>query len=328
MADIIKAPAVWARLSAGGGAIIWLALLAIALPDDATSAWIIRALALAMLVCVPLGLALIAPNARGDRASGLYRVAVWLQPVAALLGILAFWRTPGIGTAALAVPWFVCSAFIALYGGIRWLCGKRSAPETCLCVGMLLLAVGGGWLLLDRTGLAPAGYSSAFVLLIALHYHYAGFAAPLLTGLAGERLARVPVRRAVRQVFRAVAVGVCVGSPLVAIGAASTRLVEAIAVALLAASLMALALFVLGGIVPRTASRLGRALLIVSSGAVPLSMLLAVIYAVSNSVGHPLLTIAQMAGIHGAANAFGFVLCGLLAWSVSPALPAPLAPTA
>lgn len=317
MARIVTNPSAWARLSAVAGGIVWLGLLAVS-PTDREQAWSLRAIPFAILVAIPLTLALIPPVVRAGRLYDLYRVAVWLQPVAGLLAALSLWRPPGTGSAAFAIPWFVCTALVALYGGMRLLHTRQRAEDLCFCAGMALLPVGSGWLLLYRAGLAPGGYSPTLVLLIALHYHYAGFAAPILTGLAGQRLPELPVHHPIRRAYRAIAVGVCVGSPLVALGTIAMPLIEVGAVLVLASSLAGLALLVLMCIVPRLPPFLGRTLLTVSSSAVLVSMLLAVVYAISNGVGHPLLSIDQMVRIHGTANALGFVLCGLLAWSVLP----------
>ncbi|MDQ6834346.1 MAG: YndJ family protein [Chloroflexota bacterium] len=317
MVRIATNPSAWTRLSAVAGGTIWLGLLAMS-PGDREQPWVIRAIQFAILVVIPFTLALIAPVERAGRSYDLYRMSIWLQPVAGSLAALSFWRPSGAGAAALAVPWFACTVVVALYGGARLLRTRPGAAELCLCAGMALLPVGSGWLLLHRAGLAPGGYSPTLVLLIALHYHYAGFAAPILTGLAGQRLAALPLNRPIRHAYRAVAAGVCVGSPLVAIGTTAAPLIEVCAVLVLASSLVGLALLVLACIVPRLRPLLGRALLTVSSSAVLVSMLLAVVYAISNGIGRPLLSVGQMERVHGTANAMGFVLCGLLAWSVLP----------
>ena len=56
--------------------------------------------------------------------------------------------------------------------------------------GLVYLAVGGGWTVLAWGGLRPLGFAAPIVLLTAVHFHYAGFALPLLTGLAGRNLPR------------------------------------------------------------------------------------------------------------------------------------------
>jgi len=320
MVEIARAPLAWARLSAAAGGVVWLLLLPVSLPYGTTDGGILRAIQLAMLVCVPLGLALLASPAPPGRFDYLYHLAVWLQPVAGLLAAFSCLRTPGRGTAALAVGWFIDTAILALYS-LTWLRARRTAPNLCLCVGMLLLPVGSGFFLAYQLGLHPGGYGVTLTLLIVLHYHYAGFAAPLLTGFAGNRLATVPLPGPLWGLYRAVAVGACAGSPLIAIGASSAPVVEVVAVCILAASLAGLSALVLGWLVPRTERQLPRALLAISSCAVFFSMLVAILYAVSNGIGHSLLSVAAMTRIHGTANAAGFVLCGLLAWNLSPDAP-------
>ncbi len=69
MAGFVRAPVVWAQLSAAGGAAVWLLMLAVPLPYGVTDGGILRAIQFAMLVCVPLGLALLAPPAPPPVAS-------------------------------------------------------------------------------------------------------------------------------------------------------------------------------------------------------------------------------------------------------------------
>jgi hypothetical protein len=85
----------------------------------------------------------------------------------------------------------------------------------------------------DRFGFRPLDFDPVIVLLTAIHFHYAGFALPLVTGLAARRLDSGTARLA--------AAGVIAGVPLVAIGITSTQLkagplIESLAAWVLAAA--------------------------------------------------------------------------------------------
>jgi hypothetical protein len=54
---------------------------------------------------------------------------------------------------------------------------------------MLYLPIGGAWLVASRLGIQPLGFGDTIVLLTAVHFHFAGFAAPVLAGLAGRTVA-------------------------------------------------------------------------------------------------------------------------------------------
>jgi hypothetical protein len=84
----------------------------------------------------------------------------------------------------------------------------------------------------------------------------------------------------------------------------------------LAASLMLLALLILFAVAPGLKNRGAQLLLIVSANAVIVAMIFASVYALGRYKGITTVTIPLMAQVHGLSNAFGFVLCGLLAWLI------------
>ena len=135
----------------------------------------------------------------------------------------------------------------------------------------------------------------------------------MLAGLAGRRLrSGTP---GVWRIFRVVAAGMIAGVPLVALGITFSRVLEILAVLLLASSVLTLALLTFVAVVPRLARRDARVLLAISALTSVVTMLLAAGYASGSSVGLAL-TIPQMVLAHGVVNAFGLVLCGLLAWTL------------
>src|SRR5205823_4251728 len=94
--------------------------------------------------------------------------------------------------------------------------GRFGPPqEIAIDVGLLLLPVGALWLLATRAAIAPLGFQEPIVMFTAAHFHFAGFAAPLILGCVGRFL--YGTDRPPRAYVVAV-IAVCAGVPLTAIG--------------------------------------------------------------------------------------------------------------
>lgn len=302
-------------IAAGGClalASLWL------LPGQGVIRTIEQLLLIGVLVVVPLAVPLVIASEAAGPQLPLQRVLVVLQPIAALLTTISFFFPAGLTAAILASSWLLTAGLIGLFGLLRlWQRGLGSSAELCVQAGMLYLPVGGAWLVMGRLGANPLGFGDVIVLLTAVHFHYAGFAAPILTGLAGGQLERI--RPGLRSAFLPVAVGVIAGTPLVAIGITFSPAIEVLAAFVLATSLLGLVLLSLLVIVPSFDSRIAQGLLIVSSLAVIVPMGLAIAYAVGEFAQVSIVGIQQMVRLHGWFNAIGFVLCGLLAWHTQAA---------
>ena len=98
---------------------MWVLLVLAVTTDSHETELIHRVVFFALLVIVPLGLSL----APGDQTSGLglYRVVVFLQPLAAVITIASFFVAKGAMSAALAAAWFFFTAIVALFGVTRLL---------------------------------------------------------------------------------------------------------------------------------------------------------------------------------------------------------------
>src|SRR5262249_37930016 len=193
--------------------------------------------------------------------------------------------------------------------------GPRPVEELSIDAGLVYLSVGGAWTVVSRYGARPLGFSDLIVLATAVHFHYAGFVLPLLTGLAGRLLRSRTAQHT--------AVGVVLGVPLVAVGitlsAFDIRWVEWAAAWFLAVAAMMVAglQFQLAG---RTVSWTSRLLLSVSGLSLLIGMLLAAVYAFGTYWGHDWLDIPFMLPFHGAVDALGFALPGVLVWNLDLSL--------
>jgi len=134
----------FARRSAAVGALIpWTMLLFASTSDFAATELIHRVAFFAMLTIVPLGLSLVITN---EETSGLnlYRIAVYGQPIAALLAIVSFLIPVGPLSAALAAAWLLLTAIVGLLGLTRLLSrGLYPLPRSeCGCRIVVLASRG------------------------------------------------------------------------------------------------------------------------------------------------------------------------------------------
>lgn len=294
-------------ISAAVGGCVWLAGVAVRLPDPFAVVWSHALLLLAALVLVPLGLALVEAPARR-----VGRCAAWLHLPAA--GCLAgsYCLSQGALAAALALPWLLFAAFPAMDCLLRlrqrW---RRPAADWALDFAVFFLVVGAGWAVLDRLGERPLDFEPVIVLLTAIHFHYAGFTLALLAGLAAR--ARPGLLGGLS------CLGVIAGVPLVAVGITAAQLgfgwqVEAAAAWFLAAAgalvgLQHLRLAMWNGVRPSV--RLGWG---VAGVSLLFSMALACLYGGRWFLSVPWLDIPWMRALHGSANALGCGVVGLAAW--------------
>jgi hypothetical protein len=288
--------------------------------------------ALGIACVVPLGSALAADrDATGAHRPSFVLVAASI-PLAAPLGLSSFLLPKGTAAGAFAAAWLVTTLFVALAGVARI---ARRGPfpleELAIDVGHLYLPVGGIWLLASRSGHALLGFHEPIVLYTAAHFHFAGFAAPVVMGFVGRELdLRRSAGKIVRRVYPIATAIVLAGIPLVAAGIQLSRSLEMPAAILLGAGMLgASALLVVAG-ARRAATKGGRCtvrasgvLLIVAGASLVLSMTFAVLFAVTSSATRgsdaPMIPYSLMASIHGVANAVGFASVALLAFSIEPA---------
>ena len=285
--------------SAGVGFIVWLALW-LPIPFAARAPGLIdRLFLLAPLAIVPLGMRLqLLPRA--------VRVA---QPVFAALVVVSFLSRTGIAAALLAVPWLLLGATCGVIGLLRLRRGGvRHVDELCLHAALVYWPVGCLWLVISRLGVNPLGFSDDIVLLTAVHFHFAGFAALTMLGMTG--------RFAQGLLFRVTAWGAITGIPSLALGITFSPSLECAAALLLASSLVSAAGLTVFVVLPRVTHRTARVMLAVSAASVVAAMLFAGIYALGKYNGRDWLDIPEMAAVHGVINAVGFSLCGLVGWNL------------
>lgn len=277
-----------------------------------------KLLLFAALGTVPLAMRAIYVTESAVKSSALYRLLfLWQLPAAALLA-LSFRYDPGTSCALLALPWILQTLFLAGLGLRKLLEGRFAFTEEMgIAAGLLYISVGGAWLFCHRLGMNPLGFADVIVLLTAVHFHYAGFAAPILAGFLG-RLLHDNASTLEKRLYKATLMGTIASPALLAAGITFSPFLE-----IISAAVYALSLILLAGLNFWTL-RKGRILdrgaplfLAVSSMSVVAAMILALLYAYSEFSGANLISIPEMARTHGLFNALGFVFCGLWAWSAA-----------
>jgi hypothetical protein len=264
--------------------------------------------AFAILFCVPLALRAVGP---GDSTG---RLLIAAYPIAAVAGLLAIALPSGMPSAAVALVWLAFTFLSALHGLTRAFGARRRIEELCIAVGFIYLAVGGVWFVLWRSGVAVMDFGEHVPLLTAIHFHYAGFASPILVGFAGRELRAAKSR--LWRIYAGAASLVIVGPALVALGIAGVRTIEAPGAAILAAGTATVAFIALAVVLRRLGAMPARVLLAVSCAAAIVAMTLAVLYAAGNPLGISAIALEDMVRWHGSFNALGYVFCGLLAWNL------------
>lgn len=166
-----------------------------------------RILLLAPLVIVPRLIPLLPAR------SWIGRLGGWPSMLAALPLLIAFSLPTGPPAAVFVLPWLAL-ALAGLGAALRHglpslpsILHPRRLPELGIDVALGFWAVGATFAMVDRLGL-QTGFSSAIVLLTAIHFHFAGFALLALASLLA----------ASRPWLRAPVLGLISGIPLTAAG--------------------------------------------------------------------------------------------------------------
>ncbi|WP_436931927.1 YndJ family protein [Halosimplex halobium] len=294
-----------ADLSAAFGAGLWVVLAA-----AAGLSQVERALALAPLVVVPLGVGLAARGEFTGLPGRLLGAAVALLPVGAALMALSLVVDAGPVAAGLAAPWVFVTSLLALAGVSRAVERGTVRPLHAALVdaGLAYVPVAAVALVLSHLGIT-FWFDPTIILLTAVHFHFAGFALPVLAGVTGRHLGGF------EGAARAVAGVILVGPAIIAVGISFSPLVEVVAVGAFTLAVVGFGLLALVRVVP-SLDAFPAALVGLSALALPASMALALGYGVAAFSGtNPLgLSIDRMVTLHGSLNAYGFALCGVLGW--------------
>jgi hypothetical protein len=268
---------------------------------------------LAPVVVVPIGFRL-APLTR-PHAIAVLRIARYAQPIGAVGAVASFLLPIGSTAGLLAGVWLVVCGIAALAGLVELVESRSLHPTHLLPAAALgVLSVGSAWLVAYRWGI-DLGYSPTITELTAVHFHYAGFAAVMMSALVLNSLAAASLR--MRRIAAGAGLLVTFGTPITATGVAThTGSLTVIGPVLLAIGILtgsALTAFV---VAPAMRAR-ARWPLTLSAAGVVIPMFLGVDYAAARVFPIPALDLQTMALVHGDLNALVFALLGFVGWMLA-----------
>ncbi|MFH8568356.1 YndJ family protein [Streptomyces sp. NPDC017993] len=264
---------------------------------------------LGMFVVIPLGMSLI-------DGPGLGLLRRW-WPLAAAAGSAALWLPRGPVATGCAAGYAAATLALALQAPRRLVRTRSLAVfEVAVLTALATPAVAGAALVAERAGYRLFGFDLDILALTVPHFHFAGFAAALISGLVcrgtgGGRAAR------------AAALSVPVGTLLVLAGYFVDDWAELAGALVLTAGMWLVGLLTWRDLRTKGPDRTTRALLACSAAVLVATMLLALSWALGEATGLPHPSLAWMAATHGLGNALGFALCALLAQRRLRAAPAP-----
>lgn len=212
----------------------------------------------------------------------------------------------------LSVPWLWVRARAAVPVVVGWLRhGSSNHDRLCLESAQVFPAIGAVWLVAHRASWTPWGFDPLIVLLTAAHFHHAGFTLPLMAGLNAKASPGCGTR------FSCVAI--LLGVPLVAVGITGThfgvlKFVEPFGVVVLVLGALGVAVSQVWRGLERQRTVWTRIGFVISGASLFAAMVLALGFGLRYVIPNFALTMPQMWAIHGTLNAFGFGLCGVLAW--------------
>lgn len=213
------------------------------------------------------------------------------------------------------LPWLLLSAWAAVAHLKRFrLEEDRGTAALARLASSLYLPVGGVWALFAQLGVQPMGFSPVIVLLTGVHFHYAGFALPRLTGLWLRE-----TRPA--WIFNLAGWGVILGVPLVAVGITTTQLampawIEIVSVSILAFSAFVVSIGQMRWALKSAIPAASRVFFAAGAAALSCGMVLAWLYGWRTVLPLSWVQIPFMYAVHGTLNSLGFCLPGFLGWKL------------
>jgi len=301
---------------AGAGAAAWFAYLGFTARPWGGDTWAQALLVFHALVLVPLALDVLVERRddMGAQVKGLGR-AQRLQFPAALFLAAAFWLPPGWPALAAALPWMATTVLLATAAVQRIARDGAARPMHRLCgdAGLLYLAAGGVWIMVDRAGWPPIRTQGSLGTLLAWHFGSAGILLPLA---AGWVLRQMPESRFAARG----AVGVVMAVPATAVGLAMTWLgagptIEAASGWALALSGMIVAILHVRLATDLKGALPARGLLALAGAALFFGLLLAGLHASRGLMAPvPWLNEPWLRTLIGSLQAFGFGLAAVLGW--------------
>jgi YndJ-like protein len=302
-----------ARSDAVIGISIWVVIFALSTGPLSDRIGLLEGLwLLGPLVVVPLATGLLhAPPGADDVLLLMRRLTL----PAALLVVLSILADPGVVSALLVLPW-VAVGGIGLWVAVRWVAvvpATRAKVLVPVC-GLAFLAIGAATLVAWRAQLQPLGVSDTSVALATVHFTFAGFG----TAVVADRTRAAATRKRSRSVGGAAGIATVASMLVLGVGFLTHGpLIDAIGTVALSLSLIVVATVMLIGAMHRDRRPGSTALLVVSGGSLVFALVLAVQFAIGQWNDDYTLTVTRMLELHGTVGGLGFVVGGLLGWTLA-----------
>jgi len=295
----------WFVVEVLGGLLLWAFLTWFWDWRTQISTWVVSLLMLSPLLLIRIG-------ERFRLGTSGWGQMVAPHAIASTLLAIGFFYPPSLLSAMCAVPWLLLRLGVVFDVMVNWRRFPIKTPgQLCFDFGFIFPAVGAAWLVAHRANWTPWNFDPLIVLLTAAHFHHAGFTLPLMAGLNAKAAPGCWTRFS--------CVSILAGVPLVAAGIMCTHFgvlpfVEPFGVTVLVLGALGVASSQIRRGMTQQTGWLVRTGFVVSGVSLFAAMLLALGFGLRHVIPHFALTMPQMWMIHGTLNAFGFGLCGLLAW--------------
>lgn len=295
----------WFKAEVLGGLLSWAFMTWLWDSRGQVSIWVVALLMLSPLVLIRVGERLRLGN------SG-WSAMVAPHAITPTLLAIGFLYPPSMLSAVFAVPWFILRVAVVVDVMLTWrLLPVKTPEQLSFDFAFIFPAIGAAWLVAHRANWTPGNFDPLIVLLTAAHFHHAGFTLPLMAGLNAKARPGCWTRFS--------CVSILLGVPLVAIGITCTHFgvlsfVEPFGVTILVIGALGVAVSQIQRGLEKESGGLVRLGFVVSGVSLLVAMLLAMSFGLRYILPGLSLTMPQMWAIHGTLNAFGFGLCGILAW--------------
>lgn len=300
LVEPLSALSLWLKISI----VLLVSVVIKAQPTQPT--WAVAMPLFAVLVLVPIGLQLISVEKTVFHSS---KTVFNSHLVVAVLLAVSFLFDQNLIAGCLALPYFLW-CLVVLLRGLK-LDFSLTYLMTLAALGFLTNAA--SWLVFDRFGYQPMGFSAWIVLLTGAHFHYAGFALTL-------SLALLLIENTENKWAKIASCGVLSGVVLTATGIVTTQLgyshfIETVAgVWMSTAAFLSGIAFLLRGLSEKSNARF---LFIIGAVCLLLAMVLAFFYALRTIIPLSFLTIPTMQAVHGTLNALGFGTLTLFGFAIT-----------
>lgn len=283
-------------------------LFVIAMANKSTptqASWAITMVVFAALIIIPIAIEQVSKHPSVFFLSS--DILLWHLPCAMFLALSFLMnRSPLAGIFSLPYASWCMEVFLR---GIKY---EKKLPYLTYLITFAFLANASIWLLFDRFGIQPLGFSAWIVILTGAHFHFAGFALMVSLSLF---LSLNPHNQLVRMTIIAIVMGIV----LTASGIITTQLGLGHELETIAGVWMSISATSAGYIFIKHSfaqSSPTKYLWLIGGVCLILAMVLAFLYAMRTILALEFLSMSFMQAIHGTLNALGFGTLVLLGWAL------------